>query len=121
MNLTSDPIENLSALTQRLEALAQRYGRVHNVPQDGDWLVLKLSEEMGEVSRAWLALHGRTRHGKGMREATLRQDLSHELADMMCFLIVMAGRNGIDLNHAITEKWLQFEPVLKAELAADHV
>ena len=120
MNDASPPIENLVALTQRLEALAKRYGRVHNVPQDGDWLVLKLSEEMGEVSRAWLALHGRTQHGKGLSEAELRQDLAHELADMMCFLIVMAGRNGIDLNQAITEKWLQFEPALKAELAAEH-
>ncbi|MGZ3297743.1 MAG: pyrophosphohydrolase domain-containing protein, partial [Asticcacaulis sp.] len=80
----------------------------------GDWHVLKLQEEMGELTQAYLAATGRSRRDP----VTARSEMAHEMADVLCMLLLMARREGIDLNAAVRDKWLKWEPVMAEDNAS---
>lgn len=107
------PLPELEAFIDRLKAISDRYGRVHGIDRGGDWHMLKLQEEMGELTQAWLALTHRSRRDP----LRARQEVAHEMADVLCMLLLMARAEGVDLNAAITEKWLKWELVLAQEAA----
>jgi NTP pyrophosphatase (non-canonical NTP hydrolase) len=111
MNTMSQPLPELESFIDRLKAISDRYGRVYDVDRGGDWHILKLQEEMGELTQSYLAMTGRSRRD----EATARHDVAMEMADVMCMLLLMARAENIDLNAAITEKWLKWETVMAAE------
>ncbi len=108
------PLPELEAFTDRLKAISDRYGRVHSIDRSGDWHLLKVQEEMGELTQAYLAMTGRSRRSVD----GARHDVAMEMADVMCMLLLMARDQGIDLNAAITEKWLRWEQVMVSEAAA---
>ncbi len=74
---------------------AERFG----IARDPAFYLGKLTEEMGEMTAAWLKLNGRAR-GEGSRAA-----LEDEAADVLGFLLVFADWQGIDLAEAFRRKW----------------
>ncbi|TDW36588.1 NTP pyrophosphatase (non-canonical NTP hydrolase) [Rhizobium azibense] len=98
----------LADLAEKFESSSRRYAQVHGIERDPDWYLLKLQEEMGELTQAWNRLSGRGRpNGKAPDE--LKQDLADETADMLGHILLFARQNGIDLARAIERKWL-FRP-----------
>lgn len=114
MSQSQIPLHDLDAFSDRLKAISDRYGRVYDVDRGGDWYLLKVQEEMGELTQAYLAMTGRSR--RPVEGA--RHDVAMEMADVMCMLVLMASAEGIDLNAAIAEKWLKWETVIAEENAA---
>ena len=114
MSPSQIPLCDLDAFSDRLKAISDRYGRVYDVDRGGDWHLLKVQEEMGELTQAYLAMTGRSRRAP----ETARHDVAMEMADVMCMLILMARAEGIDLNAAIAEKWLKWETVIAEESVA---
>lgn len=110
---TAPPLPNLEAFVDRLQAIAERYERVHGIDRGGDWHLLKVQEELGELTQSYLAMTGRSRR----TSATARHDVAMEMADVLCMLLLMARAEGIDLNAAITAKWLKWEAVIAQETA----
>ncbi len=51
----------LRAAQADVEAISQVYARRFDVERTDDWLFLKLTEEVGELTQAYLARGGRTR------------------------------------------------------------
>lgn len=108
------PLPELESFIDRLKAISDRYERVYDIDRGGDWHLLKVQEEMGELTQAYLAMTGRSR-----RDAdSARHDVAMEIADVICMVMLMARAEGIDLNAAITEKWLKWEQVMAKEAAA---
>ncbi len=108
------PLPELEAFIDRLKAISDRYERVYDIDRGGDWHLLKVQEEMGELTQAYLAMTGRSR-----RDAdSARHDVAMEMADVICMVMLMARAEGIDLNAAITEKWLRWERTMAEEAAA---
>ncbi len=104
-------IPNLDAFTDRLKAISDRYGQVYGIDRGGDWHLLKVQEEMGELTQAYLAKTTRSR-----RDAQrAHEDVAHEMADVLCMLLLMARDEGVDLNAAIRDKWLKWEQVMAEE------
>jgi NTP pyrophosphatase (non-canonical NTP hydrolase) len=66
------------------------------------WATLKLPEEVGEVVEQVLASEGFQRQCK--IDAYEKQDLSHELADVVLVTMILAERLGIDIEEALKEK-----------------
>ena len=108
------PLANLEAFIDRLKAISDRYGRVYGVDRGGDWHLLKIQEEMGELTQSYLAMTHRSRRDPD----TARHEVAMEMADVLCMLLLMARAEGIDLNAAITEKWLKWEQVIAEEACA---
>lgn len=109
----------LNALADRLEAISAAYAATYAIDRSGDWFLLKVQEEMGEMTQAWLAQTGRSRRDRDAGAA----ELAAEVADVFCQLMLFARAAGIDLDAAVREKWFRWEPVygLDAKAFADQI
>ncbi len=85
---------------------ADRYAKKHGVNFDQDFSVLKLTEEVGELAQAVIVHQRRSRPEKYLPEEESRKNVGDELADVLCFIIVIADQFGVDLEEAIDRKWL---------------
>lgn len=98
----------LDRLMTQFETASAAYAGIHGISRDPDWFLLKLQEEMGELTQAWNRATGRGRK-KGRSEEELRRDLADETADLLGHILLFARENGLDLPAAIERKWL-FRP-----------
>jgi NTP pyrophosphatase (non-canonical NTP hydrolase) len=99
---------DLEDLTGRLEKLSVRYGERLGFERDPDWFLLKLQEEVGELTQAYLQHTGRAR-ANGLTPDQIRDNLDLEFADVFCQLLLFARQHDVDLLTAIERKWLVYE------------
>ncbi|AJC78200.1 NTP pyrophosphohydrolase MazG-related protein [Rhizobium etli bv. phaseoli str. IE4803] len=98
----------LRRLAEQFEISSAAHVAANGIERDADWFLLKLQEEMGELTQAWNRLTGRGR-AKGRSPEDMRRDLADETADLLGHLLLFARSNDIDLAAAIERKWL-FQP-----------
>jgi NTP pyrophosphatase (non-canonical NTP hydrolase) len=98
----------LDVLQSQFEDSSARYAATNGFERDADWFVLKMHEEIGELTQIWNKLSGRgRRHGRSEEE--LKQALADETADLFGHVLLFANHHGLDLSSAIERKW-QFRP-----------
>lgn len=90
---------DITQLQVQAARVAEIYAENFDVPTTSEWTLLKLNEEMGELTSAWLSAHGQS------RKTADTQALADELADVLGFLLVLAEREGIDPAQAFADKW----------------
>ena len=98
----------LKALQERFDAASLSYCDIHGLERDADWVMLKLLEEIGELTQVWNTKTGRGRD-KGLGNADLHHALSNEVADALGMLLIFAHQQDLDLTGAIARKW-RFDP-----------
>lgn len=98
----------LEELADQFENASAEYAGKHGIVRDADWFVLKLQEEMGELTQAWNRNTGRGR-AKGRSPEQITSDLADETADLLGHILLFARQNGLDLSAAIERKWF-FKP-----------
>ena len=98
----------LGEWSERVERVSAGYGDYYGVERTPEWTLLKLTEEVGELAQAHLALSGQGRN-RGKSPEELRADLEGEVADVLAMVLVFAGRAGIDAEAALERKWLPWE------------
>jgi NTP pyrophosphatase (non-canonical NTP hydrolase) len=91
---------DLKALQADVLRISDRYAAEHNIDRDRDWALLKLQEELGELTAEHLRLTSRAR---GQADA---QKLADEAADVLGMLLIYCDRAGIDIEQAMRRKWL---------------
>ncbi|WP_319042835.1 nucleoside triphosphate pyrophosphohydrolase family protein [Kribbella solani] len=96
------------SLTERLEKISIGYGERLGFERDPDWFLLKLQEEVGELTQAYLQHTGRART-KGLSEEQIRDTFHQEFADVLCQLLLFARRHQVDLPAEVDRKWLCYE------------
>ncbi|MGK0363745.1 MAG: NTP pyrophosphatase (non-canonical NTP hydrolase) [Saprospiraceae bacterium] len=62
-----------------------------------------LTEEVGEVARLMARIYGEQSFKRKEDEATAKDDLADEMADVMFVLICLANQTGIDLTDAMAK------------------
>ncbi len=92
----------LSDLSESVIRVSDIYAREHSIDRDGDWAMLKLQEELGELTAEHLRCSGRARG-----EADPLK-LADEAADVLGMLLIYCDRAGIDLETAMQRKWLSW-------------
>ncbi|MHA6287121.1 phosphoribosyl-ATP pyrophosphohydrolase [Maricaulis sp. CAU 1757] len=95
----------LNALGGRIAQVCDIYAENYDIDRSGDWYLLKLHEELGELTQAYLAAGGRSRRPAGPEA---RQALALEMADTLGMLLLLARDEGVDLDAAVQEKWLSW-------------
>ena len=95
----------LGPLAEKIAQVSDIYAAHFKIDRSGDWYLLKLQEEIGELTQAYLTATGRTRKPSG--EAAKAQ-LALEMADALGMLLLLARDEGIDLDAAVQEKWLSW-------------
>ena len=96
----------LKAVAASVLRISDIYATEHSIDRDRDWALLKLQEELGELTAEHLRLSGRA------RGAPDESALGDEAADVLGMLLIYCARNGIDIETAMRRKWLKWlEPV----------
>lgn len=93
---------NLKDLQSDILEISDIYAREHNIDRDRDWALLKLQEELGELTKEHLNLTSRAR-GTPDRAA-----LADEAADVLGMLLIYCARAEIDIEVAMKNKWLKW-------------
>lgn len=93
---------NLKDLQSDVLRISDIYAREYNIDRDRDWALLKLQEELGELTKEHLNASGRAR-GKPDARA-----LADEAADVLGMLLIYCDSAGIDLEQAMSDKWLKW-------------
>ncbi len=101
----------LAAAQREVETISRVYARLHGIERTDDWLVLKLGEEVGELTRAYLARTGRSRHPGTPDE--LDEQFRAEVADVLAHLMLVAERFGVDLDDALEAKWFRWRHLVE--------
>lgn len=98
---------NLNEISEQLGKVSEIYADKFGIRRDDDWFVLKIQEELGELSSAYLKLtqRGRVRQES---EAELYKNLRDEIADVIAMTLLFARHKGIDAEQAIKDKWFQY-------------
>jgi NTP pyrophosphatase (non-canonical NTP hydrolase) len=99
---------DVETLSERLEKISVGYGERLGFSRDPDWFLLKLQEEVGELTQAYLQHTGRAR-SKGATPEEIRETLQLEFADVLCQLLLFARQHDVDLAAAVERKWLAYE------------
>lgn len=98
----------LKDLQARFDAASLSYCKIHGLERDSDWVMLKLLEEVGELTQVWNSRTGRGRD-KGLSDPELLQAMSDEIADALGMLLILAHQHDLDLTGSIARKW-RFHP-----------
>ncbi len=102
----SGGLPELSALVAQVSDI---YAERNAIARDDDWYMLKLQEELGELTAEYLRSSGRGRM-KGAAPEAVRTALEDETADVLAMLLLFARNNGIDLDAALERKWFKYLP-----------
>lgn len=92
----------LTDLSADVLRISDIYAAEHGIDRSGDWAILKLQEELGELTAEHLRVSGRAR-GVADPEA-----LGDEATDVLGMLLIYCDRAGIDIEQAMQRKWLRW-------------
>ncbi|WP_417497838.1 phosphoribosyl-ATP pyrophosphohydrolase [Maricaulis sp.] len=95
----------LGELGARIAQVSDIYAKNYGIDRSGDWYLLKLQEELGELTQAYLDVTGRSRRAS---DAAARRQMALEMADVLGMLLLLARDEGVDLDAAVQEKWLSW-------------
>lgn len=101
---------DIKALTDEVEHVSRGYASSFDIQRDDTWFVLKLQEEVGELTQAHLMRTGQART-KGLTPEEIDETFRSEVADVLAHTLLLAGYHGIDLEAEIERKWLVWRDV----------
>jgi NTP pyrophosphatase (non-canonical NTP hydrolase) len=81
----------------------------NNIATSEDYLILKLTEELGEFVQSYLIHKKRCRPVKYVDVKKSKRELSKELADVLGIILVIAKTMKIDVEEALVKKWITKE------------
>jgi NTP pyrophosphatase (non-canonical NTP hydrolase) len=109
---------DLSGWTDEVEEISQQYAERFGVERTSPWFLLKLQEEVGELTEAYLQVTGQGRD-KGRSATELRADLEAEVADVLAMLLLFARHHAVDVEDALQGKWMAYRAVNAPHLAGE--
>lgn len=98
----------LGSLSLQFEEASRAYAEQNGITRDPDWFMLKLQEEVGELTQTFNRKTGRCR-SKGLSEEEIAVALADEAADVLGHILLFAKANDLDIEAAIERKW-RFRP-----------
>jgi len=83
---------------------SKRYSKKHKVKMDKDVLMLKLYEEAGELTQAFLINERKSRPEKFISSKKAREAVASELADVFSIVVLLSKYLNVDLKEALEKK-----------------
>jgi NTP pyrophosphatase (non-canonical NTP hydrolase) len=100
---------DLRLLEDDLEVVSRLYAERFGIDRDDNWFVLKLHEEVGELTQAFLMRAGQARD-KGLSPTELDRGFRAELSDVLAQVLIMARHFDVDVQRELEHKWLSKNP-----------
>lgn len=92
-------------MVEEVEHISRGYALRFDIQRDDVWFLLKLQEEVGELTQAHLMRTGQART-KGLTAKEIDEAFRSEVADVLAHTLLLARHHGIDLESEIERKWL---------------
>ncbi len=99
---------NIKDLTKEIEDISKIYSKRFKIIRDGDWFILKLQEELGELIQSYLMMIRKGR-SKGKSVEEIKDNFRREVADVFSHVLLLAKFYKIDLEKEVEEKWLKWK------------
>lgn len=99
---------NIKELTKEVEDISKMYSKRFKIKRDGDWFILKLQEELGELIQSYLMMIRKGRN-KGKSTEEIKDNFRKEVADVFSHVLLLAKFYKIDLEKEVEEKWLKWK------------
>lgn len=96
---------DLRELTAQVERISRQYATESGIDRNGDRQIMKLHEEVGELTQAHLMRQGQARP-KGLSAAELDAKFAAKIADVLCHTLLIARHHHIDVQSEVERKWL---------------
>lgn len=96
-------------MSRDVAAVSAFYAERHGIDRTDEWFFLKLTEEVGELTQAYLARSSQSRD-KGRSAQELEEDFRAEMADVLAHVLLLASRFDVDLTSEVKRKWLVWKP-----------
>jgi NTP pyrophosphatase (non-canonical NTP hydrolase) len=96
---------DIGELTRQVEQVSAVYASRFGIERDSNWQILKLQEEVGELTQAHLMRQGQAR-GKGLSRHDIEAAFRAEVADVLSQVLLLAHHHGIDIVAEVERKWL---------------
>lgn len=74
-----------------------------------DYLIIKLTEELGEFVQSYLVHKKMCRATKYISRKKSKIEVAKELSDVLGIVFVLAKRLNVDLEKSLTKKWITKE------------
>jgi NTP pyrophosphatase (non-canonical NTP hydrolase) len=97
----------ITTIAKRIRGVVTRGRGTLNADIDSDWYVMKLQEELGELTEKYMAMTGRAVE-KPSSADTAKKELSNEISDVLCLTLLLADRCKINLKDSIQQKWYAY-------------
>jgi len=92
---------------EKVAQVSDVYAKKFEINRDHDWFLLKIQEELGELTSAHLKLSQRARIGTNSQD-DLKKNLKDEIADVLAMTVLYARHRGINIEEALQEKWFKY-------------
>jgi len=98
---------DLKTITKKVVMVSDQYEKNCDIKRDADWYILKLHEEVGELTQNYLSytLRGRKRN---LTPEELKQNMSNEVADILGQILLFANYHDIDIEKSMEDKWFSY-------------
>ncbi|WP_240470781.1 MazG nucleotide pyrophosphohydrolase domain-containing protein [Haematomicrobium sanguinis] len=95
-------------ISEQVARRSETYADVYGFERTPEWFMLKLQEEVGELTQAFMAMEG-TGRARNQTPAELKQKFRDEIADVLCHTLLLADHYGVDPVAAIDAKWFKYD------------
>lgn len=96
---------NVHKVTRQIKKVSDIYAKKYGIRRDANWYLMKLQEEMGELTQSYLMMTGKARQ-KNKTKVEILEDFHKEMADVFCHVLLLARHHKINLEKEVEEKWL---------------
>ena len=96
---------DINELTDKVELVSEKYTKEFSIKRDSDWFMLKLQEELGELTQTYLMYVNKARQ-KGLSNNEIKEIFENEVADVLCHVLLLSKHHNVKLEKKIQEKWL---------------
>jgi NTP pyrophosphatase (non-canonical NTP hydrolase) len=106
---------DVNQLAASLEILSKQYAQRYQIDRTGQWLMLKLMEEVGELTQVFLKQSGQTRDIR--TEGDAKCAFENELADVLGMTLLVAREFDLDIDAGLQRKWFSHQTANEAAIA----
>lgn len=103
----------IKQLQSKISTVLFNNAKRDNIKVGDDYLVLKLTEELGEFVQSYLVYKKRCRPEKYLSQQQSKKELSKELSDVIGLTFGIAQTLNIDVEEALVKKWITREWINK--------
>lgn len=93
---------DLKEIEENINKVSDIYAERFDIKRDKDWYFYKFIEEVGEMTKAYNLLNGKSKNDP---DENSFKDFQDEFSDVFAHLILFAKENGIDPLKSLKEKW----------------